>query len=383
MSSRAAKQILGGRERVRVCIAQVSPVYMDRDASVRRAVETIREAAANGAELVVFPETWLAGYPYWTEGWDSSLPEWAAGRVRLFDEAVLVPSDATDAIARACREHRVEAVVGCNEVDPRPGNCTIYNCLLFFDRDGHLLGRHRKMMPTFIERLFWGSGDGNDLEVYETSIGRIGGLVCGENLMTAVRAAMIAMGEDFHIAAFPGAFALDTGPRLQEWDSSGRFWGHFTTRSHALESGSFVLCACAYVDPETAPDTPHRDTLHVGWARGGSQIVSPLGVPIVGPVEGSQLVYADCEAALIKAVKAIVDTLGHYGREDAVRVQVRRDETWRTPGEAYARSRSASVPRAPLQRAADDYEVPMTVVEEVADARKLSIARGGTRRSAD
>jgi predicted amidohydrolase len=353
---------------------------MEREKSAQRAAATIREAAANGADLVIFSETWLPGYPYWTEGWDSSLPDWAAGRIRLFDESVLVPSEATETIARAARDARVHVVMGCNEIDPRPGNGTIYNSLLFFDRSGRLYGRHRKLMPTFIERVFWGSGDGNDLEVYETDIGRIGGLVCGENLMTPVRASLIAMGEDIHIAAFPGAFSLDVGPRVQEWDISGRFWGHFTTRSHALESGAFVCCVCAYVDPkDVAADAPNRERLYMDWARGGSQVVSPLGMPMVGPVEGRQLIYADCEARLIKAVKAIVDTLGHYGRADAVRVQVRRDDEWRVAGESYAASR---LPQADLQRAADAYDVSLSAVEEVADERKLAIAKGRRRRVA-
>ena len=376
MTSAAAKRVLGGRERIKVCIAQVSPVYLNRDATVLRAVATIHEAGANGADLVVFPETWLSGYPYWTEGWDSSLREWAAGRIRFFDEALLVPSAATEAIGRAAREARVHVVMGCNEVDPRPGNGTIYNSLVFFDRTGTIMGRHRKLMPTFIERLFWGSGDGNDLEVYDTDIGRIGGLICGENLMTPLRAAMIGMGEDIHIAVFPGAFSLDVGPRLQEWDMTGRFWGHFVTRAHALEGGCFVCCASAFVDPnDVAQDVPHRSSLHMDWARGGSQIVSPLGMPIVGPVEGAQLIYADCHAWMIKAVKAIVDTLGHYGRPDAVRVQIRKNEQWQLPGEAYGASRLVRLDAAALERAADTYEVALDRVEEIADARQMLIAK--------
>lgn len=376
MTSSAAKQVLGGRERIKVCIAQVSPVYLNRDATVIRAVAAIREAGANGADLVVFPETWLSGYPYWTEGWDSSLRDWAAGRVRFFDEALLVPSDATDTIGRAAREAQVHVVMGCNEIDPRPGNGTIYNSLVFFDRAGAIMGRHRKLMPTFIERVFWGSGDGNDLEVYETDIGRIGGLICGENLMTPLRAAMIGMGEDIHIAVFPGAFSLDVGPRLQEWDMTGRFWGHFVTRAHALEGGCFVCCVSAFVDPgDVAPDVPHRSTLHMDWARGGSQIVSPLGMPIAGPVEGAQLIYADCHAWMIKAVKAIVDTLGHYGRPDAVRVLIRKNDQWQLAGEAYGASRLVRLDPSALQRAADLYEVPMERVEEIADARQVLIGK--------
>lgn len=374
--STATKQILGGRECVRVCIAQVSPVYMNRDASAQRAVETIREAAVNGADLVVFTEAWLSGYPHWTEGWDSPLSRWAAGRTRFFDEAVLVPSEATDMIARAARESHVHVVLGCNEIDPRAGNGTIYNSLLFFDRTGAIIGRHRKLMPTFTERLFWGCGDGSDLEVYDTDIGRIGGLICGENLMTPVRAAMCAMGEDIHIAVFPGSFALHTGPQLQEWDMSGHFWGHFVTRAHAFEAGCFVCSGSGYLDPdEIAADFPYRSSMNIGWARGGSQVVSPLGVPIVGPVEGSQLIYADCHAWMIKAVKAIVDTLGHYARPDAVRVQIRKNDQWQLPGEAYSSGRLARVERPALQRAADAYEVPMERVEAVADARGLLIGK--------
>ena len=376
MSSTAAKQVLAGRDRIKVCIAQVSPVYLNRDATVGRAVAAIREAGANGADLVVFTEVWLSGYPYWTEGWDSSLREWAAGRVRFFDQAVLIPSDATEAIGRACREARVHVVLGCNEIDPRPGNGTIYNSLVFFDRNGTILGRHRKLMPTFIERLFWGSGDGNDLEVYETDIGRIGGLICGENLMTPLRAAMISMGEDIHIAAFPGSFSLDVGPRLQEFDITGRFWGHFVTRAHALEGGCFVCCAAGFIDPaDVDQEVPHRAKLHMDWSRGGSQIVSPLGMPIAGPVEGSQLIYADCEAWMIKAVKAIVDTLGHYARADAARVQIRKNDQWQLPGESYASSRLIRLEPSTLQRAADTHGVSMDRVEEVADARQIPIGK--------
>jgi nitrilase len=332
----AAKPVLGGRDSVRVCVAQISPAYMNRDETAKRAAAAILDAGKNGAELVVFPEVWLAGYPYWTEGWDSTLPVWAGGRIRFFDEAVLVPSPTTDLIGRAAREANVYVVIGCNEIDPRPGCNTIYNTLLFFDRSGQLMGRHRKLMPTFSERLYWGQGDGTDLEVYETDIGRIGGLICGENLMTPLRAAMIAMGEDFHIAVFPGSFALHTGPQLEEWDMSGNFWGHFVTRAHAMEAGCFVLSSSAYVDPADVPDDfPHKGKMNIDYARGGSQIVAPLGVPMVGPVEGHQMLYADCQAWMIKAVKAIADTGGHYSRPDVAKVLIRKHDRWQEAGLPY------------------------------------------------
>lgn len=369
----ARHQVLGGREAVKVCVAQISPAYMNRDETAKRAVKAIHEAGQEGAELIVFPEVWLAGYPYWTEGWDTGLQQWAGGRVRFFDEAVLVPSPVTQMIGAAAKAANMYVVIGCNEIDPRPNSSTIYNTLLFFDRHGELMGRHRKLMPTFSERLYWGAGDGSDLAVYDTDIGRIGGLICGENIMTPLRAAMIAMGEDFHVAVFPGSFALHTGPRLEEWDMSGNFWGHFVTRTHSIEAGCFTLSSSAFVDPADIPDDfPQRETLHIDYARGGSQIVNPLGVPLVGPVEGSQLIYSVCEAWMIKATKAIVDTGGHYSRPDVVRTIINQNDEWRLAGDAYS---SGPLPREGLKRAAERYEIEEEKVEQVADAKKLLIEK--------
>lgn len=366
------KRVLGGRESVRVCIAQISPAYMDREATALRAVGAIREAGAAGADLIVFPEVWLAGYPYWTEGWDSALPQWAAGRIRFHDEAVIVPGETTEMLGAAAAQAGINVVIGCNEIDSRPGVGTIYNSLLFFDRQGALLGRRRKIMPTFTERMFWGPGDGSDVGVIETDIGRIGGLICGENLMTPVRAAMIAMGEDIHVAVFPGAFALHTGPALEEWNMSGDFWGHFVTRAHAFEGGCFVLSSSGYLDPDDIPDDfAYKDRMNIGYARGGSQIVNPLGVPMAGPVEGPRMLYADCPAWMIKAVKAIVDTVGHYARPDIARIELRRDDRWVSPDVIASDRKAISVDRARLRRAADEYEVDEDSVALIADQRGL------------
>src|SRR6476659_6355711 len=177
------KPVLGGREAVKVAIIQKAPRFLDKEASLARAETHIAEAAAGGAELIVFPEVWLAGYPYWTEGWDSPLQSWAGGRVAFREAAVLAPSEDTERLGAAAAKAGVYVVMGCNEIDPRPEVSTIYNCLLFFDRQGRLMGRLRKTMPTFTELLFWGQGDASDLRVFETDIGRLGGLVCGEHVM--------------------------------------------------------------------------------------------------------------------------------------------------------------------------------------------------------
>jgi nitrilase len=349
---------------------------MNRDACVARACDAIRSAGAGGAQLIVFPEAWIAGYPYWTEGWDSALPDWAAGRIRFMDEAVIAPSAVTEAIGRAAREANIYVVIGCNELDPRPEVRTIYNSLLVFSREGSLLGRHRKLMPTFTERMFWGHGHTEDVEVFDTDIGRIGALICGENLMTPLRAAVAAMGEDIHVAVFPGAFALHTGPRLEEWDISGNFWGHFVTRAHAFEAGCFVVCACTFLEAADVPhDFPYRERMNIGYARGGSQIVNPLGVVMAGPVEGSQLLYADCQAWMIKAVKAIVDTAGHYSRPDVVRVMLNKKAGWSAIGAPYESGSMPELPHSELRRSADSHEISMDSIEQVAESAGLRIAK--------
>jgi nitrilase len=321
-------RVLGGRSSVKVAVVQTAPVYFDREKSIERACLKIAEAAAQGAELVAFTETWLSGYPYWDEGWGSNLQEWIPTRVQFYDSALLIPSEDTDVLCEAARKANAHVVIGCNELDSRRGVHTIYNTLLFIDRSGRILGRHRKTVPTFVERAIWGPGDGSDLVSYETDIGRVGGLICGEHLMPLIRARMIDQGEDFHIAVFPGAFSLHTGPKLEEPDLEGNFfWGHTMTRAHAMEAGAFVLSACGYMAPSDLPaNFPLRDHVNLGYAHGGSQIVAPLGIPLVPPTSGDTIIYADCQADMIKVWKAIIDTVGHYARPDIVRLQYMKSE---------------------------------------------------------
>ncbi len=357
--------ILGGRDTVKVAIAQVSNNYLDREASITRAIEVIKEAAANSTDLLVFPEVWLAGYPYWTEGWDSNMPDWFDGRVRFHDAALLIPSEDTERLATAARNAGIHVVMGCNEMDARPGAQTIYNTLLFIGRDGKLLGKHRKLIPTFTERMFWGQGDSRDLAVFETDIGRIGGLICGENLMTTARAAMAAQGEHIHIAVFPGSFALHTGPKLEELDRDGYFWGNFATRSHAMEAGAFVIQACAYNDDADIPgDFPYKDKMNLDYAKGGSAVLSPLGVPLVEQQFGPQIIYAELQADMIKAVKAILDGAGHYERPDVLRLLVRREQGWLSADTPYTQP-AIHFDDERLKRAADNHQVDESLVHKI------------------
>lgn len=360
---KSPQKVLGGRQAVKVAIVQTPPVYLDREKTIERGCQKIAEAARNGAELIVFPEAWVAGYPYWGEGWESPLQKWIQVRVRFYDNALLIPSEDTDCLCEAAARANAHVVIGCNEMDPRPGVHTIYNTLLFIDRSGKILGRHRKTMPTFVERAVWGCGDGSDLVCYETDIGRIGGLICGEHLMTLIRARMIEQGEDLHIAVFPGAFSLHLGPKLEEPDREGHFfWGHSLTRAHALEAGAFVLSSCGYITKQDLPaDFPLLETVNVDYAEGGSQIVAPLGIPLVPPTVGDTVLYADCPADMIKVWKAIIDTVGHYSRPDIVRLQYAKQPQ---PGLGeLAMQALEKTPRNQVDQIAEHYGVSREQVE--------------------
>ena len=361
------QKVLGGRNSVRVAVVQTPPVFLDREKTIDLACRKIAEAASKGAELIAFTEAWVAGYPYWGEGWESNLQSWIPVRIKFYDNALLIPSEDTERLGEAAARANAYVVIGCNEMDPRAGVHTIYNTLLFFDRSGKILGRHRKTMPTFVERAVWGWGDGSDLVTYETDIGRIGGLICGEHLMPLIRARMIDQGEDFHVAVFPGAFSLHTGPKLEEADTEGRFfWGHTMTRAHAMEAGAFVLSACGYMTKaDLGADFPLLETVNVDYAHGGSQIVAPLGIPLVPPTSGDTILYADCQADMIKVWKALIDTVGHYSRPDIVRLQYQNPEPVGLARQAV--EAMEALPRGQVEAIAERHEIARASLESAVE----------------
>ncbi|MGH9222939.1 MAG: carbon-nitrogen hydrolase family protein [Acidimicrobiales bacterium] len=185
-------------EKVTAAAIQSSPVFLDRDATVEKACGLIGKAAADGAGLVVFPETFVPAYPDWvwrSRPWDDGPADWYA---RLLDQSVVLPGPATEALGEAARRAEAYVCIGVNERDP--AGTTLYNTLAYFGPDGSLIGKHRKLMPTGGERLVWGMGDGSTLPVFETPFGRFGGLTCWENYMPLARAAMYAQGIDVYLA---------------------------------------------------------------------------------------------------------------------------------------------------------------------------------------
>jgi nitrilase len=294
-------------EKVLAAAVQATPVFLDREATVEKACRLVGEAAAAGAGLVVFPETFVPAYPDWV--WRST--PWgptAAWSARLLDQAVAVPSPATEALGRAARQARVYVSVGVNE---RAGS-TIYNTQLYLGPDGSLLGKHRKLMPTGGERLVWGMGDGSTLEVFETPFGRLGGLTCWENYMPLARYALYAKGID--------VWAAPT------WDNSD-VWVP-TLRHIAKEGRVYVIGVAPLLRGSDVPaDLPGRDDLYGGeddWlSRGHSAIVGPRGEVLAGPlVEREGILYAELDAAAARAARLEFDPVGHYARPDVFRLLV-------------------------------------------------------------
>ena len=168
-------KVLGGKDKVKVAVAQVSPVFMDKEKTIEKACRYIREAGENGAELVVFPEAYIPGYPaFYTVGYETNPHDWTDFVIALQDNSVSIPGEDTEILAQAAKDAGAYVVIGCNELSDRVGSQTVYNTLLYLDRNGSVLGKHRKLMPTYTERTYWGMGDGSDLDVFQTEIGKGG-----------------------------------------------------------------------------------------------------------------------------------------------------------------------------------------------------------------
>jgi aliphatic nitrilase len=294
------------KEIVRVAAAQLAPVYQDRDATIEKACATIRRAGRDGVRLIAFPEAFIPGYPYWAMVLDPLSTSEFAGR--LFEQAVEIPSPATNALCGAAHEAGCQVVMGITE---RAG-ATLYNTLLFIDADGRVLGRHRKLVPTSHERMVWGRGDGSDLNVWETDLGTVGGLICYEHSNALYRYALQAQGEEIHIAAWPGGIAIDS-----IIDAA--------VRHYAFEMQGFVINVTALLTAEIAAvlGDAARDRAALVVGGGCTAILGPCGNLLAGPCRDEEAVlHADLDPAARTRMKMVVDSIGHYARPDVVRLQI-------------------------------------------------------------
>ncbi len=293
---------------VRAAAVQLSPVLHSKEGTAEKVLATIAQAAQEGVQLIVFPETFVPYYPYFS----FVQPPVLMGKehMRLYEEAVVVPGPVVDAVSRAARSHGMVVVLGVNERD----NGSLYNTQLIFDADGTLLLKRRKITPTFHERMVWGQGDGAGLKVIDTAVGRIGALACWEHYNPLARYALMAQHEQIHCAQFPGSMVGNIFSDQME----------VTVRHHALESGCFVINSTGWLTPEQKQQIIADENLHKALSGGCyTAIISPEGVPLCEPItEGEGLAIADLDFSLITKRKRMMDSVGHYSRPDLLQLQL-------------------------------------------------------------
>jgi nitrilase len=291
-------------EAVRVACVQAEPAVFDRAATLEKLATLAREAAAGGARLALFPETFVPVYP--SNRWARHLAhgsEGAALWARLAQESVEVPGPDSDAIGAAARDAGLWLAVGVNERD----RGTLYNTLLVYAPDGSLALHHRKLVPTNHERLVWGQGDGRGLETVDAGFARIGGLICWENLMPLARFALYERGVEVYLAP--------TADDSEAW--------HDSIRHIARESRAFVLSCCVLQRASSYPaDVPLADGGEL-LGRGGSAILAPDGTYLAGPLWDEEgILYADLEPDALYAARQRFDASGHYHRPDVLSLTV-------------------------------------------------------------
>lgn len=297
-----------------IAAVQAAPVFLNRDATLEKALDLIAEAARSGAKLAVFPEGFIPTYPLWA--W--FIPPYKTHDLRelyteLLENAVSVPGEATDRLCGAAADSGINVVMGINERNVEASGTTLYNTLLFIDADGHLLGKHRKLVPTAAERLVHAQGDGSTLRTYDLSIGRLAGLICWENYMPLARYAMYAWGAQLYVAP--------TWDRGEPWTS--------TLRHIAKEGRVYVVGCCMALRREDIPDRYSFKRAYLPeteWLNPGeSTIIDPDGKFLVMPVRNrEEILYAEVDPKNLRGPRFQLDVAGHYGRPDVFELTVHR-----------------------------------------------------------
>jgi predicted amidohydrolase len=298
------------RRRITAAVVQAE-IAPELEAGLALTTELAREAARSGAELIVFPETWLPGYPAWLDVCrDAALWDHAPVKAvfaRIAENSVAVPGPALDSLAATAREVGATLVVGISErVAQGPGRGTLYNSLLTLGPDGRLLNHHRKLMPTYTERMVWGAGDAEGLRAVDTPAGRVGSLVCWEHWMPLARQALHESGEDVHVAVWPTVHEMHQVASRQY---------AFEGRCYVLAAGSLMRASA--LPPELEPH-PDRVTDPNQWVlRGGSAIIGPDGAYLVEPVyDEPRVLVAELDLDRTREESMTLDVTGHYHRPE-------------------------------------------------------------------
>ena len=301
----------------KVAAVQATPVFLNREATVEKACDLIAQAGQEGARLIVFPEAFIPAYPDWVwavpSGDEGMLNELYAD---LLANAVSIPGEATEQLCRAARLANAYVAMGISERNVEASGASLYNTMLYIDTQGHIMGRHRKLVPTGGERLVWAQGDGSTLQVFDTPLGKIGGLICWENYMPLARYTMYAWGTQLYVAA--------TWDRGQPWLS--------TIRHIAKEGRVYVIACCIAMRKDDIPDTyaALKQKYYAGedeWINiGDSAIVDPEGRFIAGPArKQEEILYAEIDPRMVQGPKWMLDVAGHYARPDVFQLTVNTD----------------------------------------------------------
>ncbi len=299
----------------RAAAAQFAPVFLDRQATLEKACDLMSEAARQDIRLLAFPESFLPGYPDWV--WTVPAGEGAMLYnlyAALVENAIDVPGPETERLCRVAKQTGVFTIIGVNERNQEASGGSLYNTLLFIDGDGNLLGKHRKLVPTGGERLVWAPGDGSTLAVFDTSLGKVGGLICWENYMPLARYALYAWGVQVYVAA--------------TWDQ-GEVWLS-SMRHIAKEGGMYVVAVGMPLRQSDIPvDLPFKQRYPAEsgpWINAGdSAIIDTTGNILAGPLhEAEGFVCAELNLARVRGAKFLLDVAGHYGRPDVFHLTVQQ-----------------------------------------------------------
>ena len=303
----------------KVAAVQAAPIFLDTEATVDKACALIAQAASQGARLVAFPEVFVAGYPYWN--WLTNPIEGSVWFERLVRSAITVPGPEVDRLCAAAREHECTVVIGCNERDPRRLG-TLFNTNLIIGADGSLLGKHRKLVPTWAEKLTWAGGDGSSLRVYDTPVGPLGTLACGENTNTLARFALLSAGELVHVANY---IALPVAPASYNMAEAIRI----RAAAHSFEGKLFTIVSCTAVSEEiiAAMECLHPEARNLLERRSSAftGVIDPQGNVIGDPlIDAEGIVYAEIDLGQCIQPKQMHDILGGYNRFDVFDLRVNR-----------------------------------------------------------
>ena len=295
---------------------QTSPVFLDIDKTVEKAISIINEVASNGAQLVAFPEVFISGYPYWN--WIMTPVQGSSWYEKLYRNSVTSDGEPIAKIRKAAKDKNIHVVIGINERGDSYGE--IYNTNLIIDNHGNLVGKHRKLVPTWAEKLTWTSGDGSSLKVYQTEIGPIGTLACGENTNTLARFALLAQGELIHIANY---ISLPVAPPDYNMAEAIKI----RAAAHSFEGKLFTIVSCSTISKEIMNalkgDVPNVEELLTRKNAAFSGIVGPNGAVVGEPlIDDDGIVYADIDLAKCIQPKQMHDILGHYNRFDIFDLRV-------------------------------------------------------------